>query len=57
VKFEVAKNQSHLKSRTMSKVKQLSFVGKTIYCGLDVYKTNWKEGEALDYFTIPIAIR
>lgn len=26
----------------MSIVKQLSFVGKTIYCGLDVHKTNWK---------------
>jgi len=26
----------------MSKVKQLSFEGETIYCGLDVHKTNWK---------------
>jgi transposase len=26
----------------MSKVKQLDFSGKTIYCGLDVHKTNWK---------------
>jgi transposase len=26
----------------MSKVKQLSFAGKVIYCGLDVHKTNWK---------------
>lgn len=26
----------------MSKVKELSFRGNTIYCGLDVHKTNWK---------------
>ncbi len=26
----------------MSKVKQLNFEGKVIYCGLDVHKTNWK---------------
>lgn len=26
----------------MSKVKQLDFSGETIYCGLDVHKTNWK---------------
>lgn len=26
----------------MSKVKQLNFSGKVIYCGLDVHKTNWK---------------
>jgi len=26
----------------MSKVKQLDFTGKIIYCGLDVHKTNWK---------------
>jgi transposase len=26
----------------MSKIKQLNFEGKTIYCGLDVHKTNWK---------------
>ena len=26
----------------MGKVKQLDFSGKTIYCGLDVHKTNWK---------------
>lgn len=26
----------------MSKVKQLNFEGETIYCGLDVHKTNWK---------------
>lgn len=32
----------HLQSRTMSKVKQLSFEGETIYCGLDAHKTNWK---------------
>ena len=42
MKFEVTKNQKHLKSRTMTKVKQLSFEGETIYCGIDVHKTNWK---------------
>lgn len=26
----------------MVKVKKLSFLGETIYCGLDVHKTNWK---------------
>lgn len=26
----------------MSKVNQLNFAGETIYCGLDVHKTNWK---------------
>jgi transposase len=26
----------------MSKVKQLSFDGETIYCGMDAHKTNWK---------------
>lgn len=26
----------------MTKVKQLSFDGETIYCGIDVHKTNWK---------------
>jgi len=26
----------------MNKIKQLSFEGKVIYCGLDVHKTNWK---------------
>lgn len=26
----------------MNKVKELSFEGETIYCGLDVHKTNWK---------------
>ena len=26
----------------MTKVKQLSFEGETIYCGIDVHKTNWK---------------
>jgi transposase len=26
----------------MSKIKQLNFEGKIIYCGLDVHKTNWK---------------
>jgi transposase len=31
-----------LKARTMNKVNYLSFAGQTIYCGLDVHKTNWK---------------
>lgn len=26
----------------MNKVKELSFLGETIFCGLDVHKTNWK---------------
>jgi len=26
----------------MGKVKELNFAGETIYCGLDVHKTNWK---------------
>ena len=26
----------------MNKVKQLSFAGETIFCGLDAHKTNWK---------------
>jgi len=26
----------------MNKIKQLNFVWKVIYCGLDVHKTNWK---------------
>lgn len=38
----MTKNQSHLKSRTINKIKQLNFDGKVIYCGLDVHKTNWK---------------
>jgi transposase len=41
-KFEVTKIQLHFKSRTMSKVKPLSFEGETIYVGLDAHKTNWK---------------
>jgi len=48
VKFEVTKNQLTLKSRTMSKVKELNFDGKTIYCGLDVHKTNWKVNIGMD---------
>jgi len=31
-----------LKSRTMTKITQLNFEGETIYCGVDVHKTNWK---------------
>lgn len=32
----------------MSKVKELSFEGKTIYCGLDVHKSNWKIHPRMD---------
>lgn len=32
----------------MSKVKELNFTGKTIYCGLDVHKTNWKINIGMD---------
>jgi transposase len=32
----------------MSKVKQLSFAGKTVYCGIDVHKTNWKVNARLE---------
>lgn len=32
----------------MSKVKQLNFDGKTIYCGLDVHKSNWKVNFGMD---------
>lgn len=32
----------------MRKVKQLSFAGKTIYCGLDAHKTNWKINGRMD---------
>jgi transposase len=42
VKFEVTKNQFTLKSRTMIKGNKLHFEGETIYCGVDVHKTNWK---------------
>ena len=38
----MTKNQSHLKSRTINKIKQLNFDGKVISCGLDFHKTNWK---------------
>lgn len=40
--FKVTKNLKTLKSRTMSKVNQLTFQGETIYVGLDVHKSNWK---------------
>lgn len=36
----------------MSKVKQLSFEGKTICCGLDVHKTNWKVNARMDNMEI-----
>ena len=42
MKFEVENFLIHLKSRTMSKVKELSFEGETIFIGVDVHKTNWK---------------
>jgi transposase len=48
VKFEVTKNQSHLKTRTMSKGKELNFEGQIICCGLDVHKTNWKVSSRMD---------
>lgn len=32
----------------MSKVKEVSFAGKTIYCGLDVHKLNWKINSRMD---------
>ena len=32
----------------MNKGKQLNFEGKTIYCGLDVHKTNWKVNFGMD---------
>ena len=36
----------------MSKVKQLNFEGKTIYCGLDVHKSNWKLNAKMDFMEI-----
>lgn len=36
----------------MSKVKQLNFEGKTIYCGLDVHKSNWKLNAKMDSMEI-----
>jgi transposase len=36
----------------MSKVKELNFAGKTIYCGLDVHKTNWKLNIGMDNMEI-----
>lgn len=36
----------------MSKIKQLNFEGKTIYCGLDVHKTNWKVKARMDKIEI-----
>lgn len=36
----------------MSKVKQLSFEGKTINCGLDVHMTNWKVNARMDNLEI-----
>src|SRR5688500_1107362 len=31
-----------------NKSKELNFEGKTIYCGLDVHKTNWKVNFGMD---------
>ena len=36
----------------MSKVNKLNFEGKTIYCGLDVHKTNWKLNARMDNIEI-----
>lgn len=36
----------------MSKVNQLDFSGQTIYCGLDVHKTNWKVNARLNNLEI-----
>ena len=38
----MTKNSQTLTTRTMNKVNHLSFAGQTIYCGVDVHKTNWK---------------
>lgn len=32
----------------MNKVKELNFDGKTIYCGLDIHKSNWKVNFGMD---------
>lgn len=36
----------------MSKVKELNFEGKTIYCGLDVHKSNWKLNARMDFMEL-----
>ena len=36
----------------MNKVNHLSFAGHTIYCGLDVHKTNWKINCRMDKIEI-----
>lgn len=36
----------------MSKVRQPHFEGKTIYCGLDVHKSNWKVNARMDHMEI-----
>jgi transposase len=38
----------------MSKVKQLGFEGQTIYCGLDVHKTNWKVNARMNNIEIGV---
>ncbi len=41
----------------MYKVKDLDFSGKTIYCGLDVHKTNWKVNGRMDGMEIAVFSR
>ena len=36
----------------MSKIKELSFDGQTIYCGLDVHKKNWRVNVRFDEFEL-----
>lgn len=36
----------------MSKVKELHFEGKTICCGIDVHKTNWKVNTRMDFMEL-----
>ncbi len=38
----------------MGKVKELDFSGKTIYCGLDVHKTNWKVNARMDGIEVAV---
>jgi len=36
----------------MSKIKELSFAGQTIYCGLDVHKKSWRVNVRIDDFEL-----
>lgn len=38
----------------MGKVKQLHFEGETIYCGLDVHKTNWKVNARMNNLEVSV---